>query len=492
MKKYPVLMLVSGSFKEARDDGRSIRVYRSAEELLASEREAGSVIMETQLFHQGEEREYAENILALRRSAIFCYAPIFFTHSVSALDVLADGVSDDVGALARAGDMILNRGEQLRASSLEGSYKLRMLSYMYARGSDYELAPFCAPGSKCIYGYPLVAAIMNRDGGEPERYSGGSGTELHGAPLFNDDEMAVALKWIREAQLHGYIEHTRIYDRIRLCPKCQTGMLNYVDICPHCGSLDIAKKKMIHCFTCGYVAPEPEFRRGFTLSCPRCDSRLRHIGSDYDYPLESYQCGNCGSAFVEPDVRVSCLSCGTRSLPEELTVSNFYGYRLSDRGEEALRTGIIPEDFMLFSGASVVTMQSFCGIIKWLLELRRRYADEDFSLLRARLSGLSEAEELIGTAGLRAVISELDRRIRELVRETDITVLGEDGAFWLLLPRTPFNGGMILTERLEDMSSLFEGRGAEKLRLSVKCFSISADDASLPPDELLKKLAKEA
>ena len=50
---------------------------------------------------------------------------------------------------------------------------------------------------------------------------------------------------------------------------------------------------------------------------------------------------------------------------------------------------------------------------------------------------------------------------------------------------------MILAGRLEALSSLFEGPGAERLSLSVKCFSISEEEAVVSPDELLIKLAKE-
>lgn len=485
MKEYSVLLITAAAADEAAATCR----YRSAAALLAAEREPATVVIDTSQFKPGEELEYYKNIAALRQSPVFCYAPLYFTHSVRGLDVLADGVFDDLKAAAREGEAVLSRGERIKTSSLPGSYKLRMLSYMYARGG-YELKPYCVPGSKWIYGYPTAAAIMEHEAAPGDRHWNDGETQPYDRYIFDCAEMTQATEWIRSLHRCGYTEQTTVYDRIRLCPKCQTGYLNYIDICPECGSLNIVRKRMVHCFTCGCVAPEAEFRQGFSLSCPRCDAKLRHIGSDYDHPLESYQCEDCGSSFVEPDVRVSCLNCGAQSLPSELAVNNFYGYRLSDRGAEAVRSGIISEEFTLFGDTNVVSMQIFCGIIKWLLSLRRRYPDADFSLLRVKLSGLSDAEEAVGAAGLRRVITELETRIKALVRETDVSVLGGDGIFWLLLPRTPLEGGRVLAGRLEDMGSLFEGPGAEKLRLSVKCLSVSEEEAALPPDELLKKFAK--
>lgn len=490
MKNYPVLRLLHAA-EERADEETTIRDYTSAEELLAAEREPAVIIIDTSRLHEGEERTCYKNILALRQSSVFCYAPLFFTNSLRSLDILADGVSDDITTAVKKGEIILKRGERIKASSLAGSGKLRMLSYMYTRGGDYELKPLCIPGSKWIYGYPEAAVILEHEPGAEEEDGGSEKGFSYNHPVFDADDMERAAKWIRNSQQYGYTEHTKVYDRIRLCPKCMTGHLNYVDLCPNCGSLNIAKKRMLHCFTCGHVAPESEFRHDFSFVCPRCGTKLRHIGSDYDYPLESYQCRDCGSSFVEPEVKVSCLDCGAQSLPEELIVSNFYGYRLSDRGAEAVRTGIISEEFMLFAGTSIVNMRTFCVIMKWLLNLRRRYPDEGFSLLRVKLSGLSEAEEIIGGIELRNLIGELDSRIKSLVRETDITVLGDGGIFWLILPRTPFEGGMILAGRLEALSSLFAGPGAERLSLSVKCFSISEEEAAVSPDELLIKLAKE-
>lgn len=488
MKKYPVLRLLNGG--NAPGDGEA-RDYGSVRELLAAEHSPAIIIIDSSRYLPGEGRAYYEDILNLRQSPVFCYAPIFFTRSVCGLDILADGVSDDIGAIEREGGAILARGERVKASSLAGSYKLRMLSYMYARGSGYELTPYCVPGSKWIYGYPAAAVIMEREPQTDETCYDCRDIRSYNRFVFDDKEMAAATKWIRNLQRRGYTEHTAIYDRIRLCPKCQTGHLNYVDVCPNCGSLNIAKKRMLHCFTCGNVAPESDFRRDFSLVCPRCDTKLRHIGSDYDHPLESYQCEDCGSSFVEADVKVSCLNCGAQSLPGELTINNFYGYRLGERGEEAVRTGIISEDFTLFGGTNVVSIQTFCSVVKWLSSFRGRYPDAGFSLLRVKLIGLSEAEDVIGAAELRKLIAELDTRIRASVRETDITTLDEDGTFWLILPRTSLDGGTALAKRLEEMSSLFGEQAAGKLGLSAKCFMVSDAVAKMPPQELLKKLAKE-
>ena len=98
---------------------------------------------------------------------------------------------------------------------------------------------------------------------------------------------------------------------------------------------------------------------------------------------------------------------------------------------------------------------------------------------------------MIGAAELRKLIAELDTRIRASVRETDITTLDEDGTFWLILPRTSLDGGTALAKRLEEMSSLFGEQAAGKLGLSAKCFMVSDAVAKMPPQELLKKLAKE-
>ncbi|MEG1825358.1 MAG: hypothetical protein RR501_11350 [Cloacibacillus sp.] len=491
MTQHPVFKIMCDNEHAAGSprDGESF--FSTADDLLSKVHSVGTVLIEaSQGYNEGR---YMREIERLRQSPLFCYAPIFLTRSVCGADAVTDGVAPDSTAIPPKADAILARGSKIRLEKLEHSYKLRMLAYIYARGDAYELKPYCVPGSKWIYGYPNASLIVERQSSvsdEAPSLCCDDGS-CYSHVYYNDDSISAAYDLLKNLAQKNYLEEKKIYNRIRLCPKCATGHLNYVDTCPQCGSLNMHRKKMLHCFTCGHVAPEENFKQDFSLICPRCATKLRHIGSDYDFPLESFLCSDCGASFVEPAVKVSCLNCGASSEQENLLVRNFYGYSIGEKGTEALMTGVLSEDFMLFDGTNVVNFETFCGLFRWLSILEKRYPDAGFSLLGVRLLGLAEAEEAIGSVRLQKFIAELGRRIKELVRDSDIAAKGPYGAFWVILPRTSIEGGNILADRIKKLESFFDGAGAEHVRISVKCFPTSADDPDTSKEELLARYSKE-
>ena len=466
-------------------------VYESAAALLASEKQTATVVFATARLCAADAAAIVGEIKQLRRSPLFCYAPVFFTCEAAGLESLCDGVLTSNPQCFDKGLAMLARGEEICGEHLDDSDRLRLLAYIFVRGEDFELKPYCVPGSKWIYGYPDASLIAGDESVITEGIGSTREMSAYASSLFDSDEIIRSTKLLELGTAMNYLVHTKVYNRIRLCPKCETGHLNYIDLCPKCGSLSIHKVSMLHCFTCGYVAPEDKFRQDTTLICPRCSTKLRHIGSDYDHPLESYICDDCGSAFVDPDVKASCLNCGAVSDTDSLIVKNYFGYRLAEKGVVALKTGLLQEDIMLFDGTNVVGTQTFCGLLKWLSMLKKRYADADFSLLGVKLYGLADAEQNIGSGRLRELIGELGKRIDELVRNTDITTKDKDGNFWLILPRTPLSGGSILAGRIENLTSLINGAQGGGLRVTVHCFPAPDVASAELQEELLHKLSAE-
>ena len=482
MDKYNLYKIAATKPAEKTADGAS--QYESAEELLAAKLPAGIVIIETGVSSHLQSNDIFETLLALRQDPEFYLAPIFLTTLISDLKGFADGIAQTMEEMTAAGTLILQRRKEIKHEEIRNDNRLRLLAFIYSRGTMYELKPHCMPCLGTIYTYPPAILLLGETAAVRESATQNSGAADYGPQTKRISESAKTL--IRELYENKYIERTQLYDRIRKCPKCNSGHINYIDLCPECGSLNIEKKTMLHCFTCGNVAPEEEFRSGTTLVCKRCATRLRHIGSDYDHPLESYLCGDCGTSFIEPEIKAACFDCSARTSPDELSYENLYGYRLTAKGIDSAKRGILSEEFMLFGNTHIVDMQIFSGIMNWLLALRRRYADADFSLLRVRLTGLAEAEEVLGNAKLRELLSEIKTRIQDFVRDTDISLLSDEHTVWILLPRTSFEGASVLASRLTNLSKLYDIPGADKLSLSVKPFFISEKESTMTPTELIK------
>jgi GGDEF domain-containing protein len=254
--------------------------------------------------------------------------------------------------------------------------------------------------------------------------------------------------------------------------------LNYIDSCPLCGSIDFSKRRMIHCFTCSHVAPEENFKSGMRFICPHCNTQLRHIGSDYDRPVEAYSCNYCGERFVEPDVKAACLKCRRKSPADELTVRQLYTYGLAEKGKRAALLGNIDLEFSLFDNHRNVLPQFFYQITDWLVQMKARYSDAEFTLLCIKIIGLEGANSTAGIERFQKLVDELAGRIRELVRLTDITTSTGANTFWVLLPRTNLSGGEILASRIAKLADMVALENSGHIDIRIKCFSIPEEYAS--------------
>ncbi len=462
-------------FKTGDADG--LRAYADTDAMLASETAPSAVWMDTS---EGGPGAYCDAMRRLRASAVFCCVPIYVTANRFSLAELTDGAAADLSQIKETAARCLARGQKISREQLASGPTLRLLDYMYTRGEGYEMAPLCRAGSPWGYGYPQAAVFfLPEETPECDAY----------AEVFSAESMRRAQDRLKAAENSGLVEKTTLVSRMRFCPKCHSSLLNYIDVCPQCSSINIRREELIHCFTCGHVAPREEFLSGSTLQCVRCGSILRHIGSDYDYPLESYLCSDCSEAFVEPAIHVQCLSCGCTSATNELSARDFYSCRLTAAGAEAARSGRLLDSFMLFSGETKTTLPVFAGFLKWIFRLHKRYHDAEYSVLRVRLEGFSTARDVIGEDKLFAFMEELNSRLAGIIRDTDIAAEPERGTLWLILPRTAKSGGETLARRI---SSILPQEFAEEIRscltLNAECVDLSEESESLPAGKLFELL----
>ena len=145
--------------------------------------------------------------------------------------------------------------------------------------------------------------------------------------------------WLRTASRDGLIQADELVNRLRQCRACNGAHLNYVDTCPGCQSIDIAAESALHCFNCGHVGLEEQFLRHHRLECPNCNTALRHIGTDYDRPIENQVCRACGQMFIDATVVADCLDCGHRNGLDELVQRRVSRYVLGPAGRMLAQYG---------------------------------------------------------------------------------------------------------------------------------------------------------
>ena len=134
----------------------------------------------------------------------------------------------------------------------------------------------------------------------------------------------------------------RFAERLPVCPVCSGSRLIAREVCPHCGSANIAEHALVHHFRCGYQAPRSDFLQGEGLYCPKCRRELRHFGVDYDTPGAVTTCGRCEADSAAPQVALLCLDCGGETRSDQVRWLDWHAYHLTPAGEAAIRSGHLP------------------------------------------------------------------------------------------------------------------------------------------------------
>jgi GGDEF domain-containing protein len=364
----------------------------------------------------------------LRADPASSIKPIYLLKSLSdRVDPMTDGVVSSIREAYERGTEMVNRLLELDSDSLIGPENdtYRVLGYMYSR-PDACLEPHGHWRNKRFYAFPVLNA------------------------MFDHVDDSALLQNLLDRKL---VEPLRLMDRLRHCSQCDGTHLNYIDICPNCADIDIVQVPFLHCFTCGHVAPEEQYVSQSVLACPKCAARLRHIGVDYDRPLENYQCKGCRHVFIEPAISVRCMHCHTPSAPDELIPRSVYTYQLTEKGRTSARTGAVEDVFGLIDNLNNTTVSYFESILDWLLSLCRRHHEEQFSLVGVRIRNVVELTDRIGRHKVRALMDEFARRVHELIRSTDLATRMNQYTLWLLLPKTDVQGNAVVLDRIRLLKS---------------------------------------
>lgn len=338
-------------------------------------------------------------------------------HSV--LPPLFEGTTTDLSACALQASRMQNLLESLRldVSALQADEKL--LVYLYIRENS-TLLPFMDRQSLSLWRYPVADALS-----------------------FSPQSADAMLQQLVQRRL---LTPRQLIDRTRHCPACGSAHPHFIDVCPHCASIDIRKAPALHCFTCGHVAPQTDFQATDGLVCPQCRTSLRHIGVDYDRPLTQYVCWDCHHAFIEPEIIARCLDCGAKNTPDGLQSRDISSLVLSPQGRTALRTGRLDESFAAMDIPNFVIPNYFRYIVDWALAAHKRHADLGFGLVLMVIHNAEIIASTIGHQRAYELFDELVRRIGELLRDSDIVTRQEEHKLWFFLPLSSVDG---FTQRLK-------------------------------------------
>lgn len=393
-------------------------------------------------------------------------------------EALADGVAPSQAIeIAKQWSDWNARLERLAGTNKEADAWWAVDQWLLLR-PDAWIKPISDPAHRNLYTYPLLDALLNE-------------TVSDGLSLLEN-------RW----NLGDY-ERGPLVDRIRSCRECNSSHINYVDVCSQCRSLEIARQPCLHCFICGNVDRQQHFSKNDGLRCPNCLTKLRHIGTDYDRPLENYQCHSCQNLFIDASVEARCLSCGHRHETDELRAREIRPFRLNEAGRLKRLNGNYRAQSTQTTDRRdprLVTKEQFADLVNWqinvhaLTQQAAAYTSLSPALVAVRLD-LEIQPDLENIPR-----DQLDRWMTSLVEAlatSERAVREHDNMIWILRPHCRSHDIETFHKYLVNHLQSKHPNDRHPIRVQTKGYLLNKninpqDDAELLQARLLSELTEQA
>jgi GGDEF domain-containing protein len=358
---------------------------------------------------KSDSESYTRTLLRqIRRDRDNATALVFTYGTVADSDEpLSDGPmpSTREALLNRIGDM-QKRAQAMQAHGDHDTPEARLIEYLWLR-PGYVLEPKSDWKHPQRYYYPILELLDHSE---------------------SDSDI-----YLQKMDREGLLEKVALKDRQRECDFCGSAHLSFIDVCPNCRSIEIDQHTALHCFTCGLIAPEERFVNGSQRGCPKCGANLRHIGTDYDRPLETCVCASCEHVFVEGEVVARCAICAHSMPPPSLRLHKFYSWRLGAAGRLAAQGN--PE---ITRGYGISANQNgrdnFVASVEWMLKMMQTQKDLHFVLMSLHLINRKELESTLGSANAARLVEAYVERLREALNDADLLVRSDDENILIMIP----------------------------------------------------------
>ena len=260
------------------------------------------------------------------------------------------------------------------------------------------------------------------------------------------------------------------------------GLLNFKYCCPNCQSVDLSTEPFVHCFTCGNVGPVNEFMKHQELVCNRCQTTLKHIGIDYDKPLEDKICGRCQHRFFEPHTLFICFSCEQVGEPDSLKTRKLDAFQLTKKGEDFAKNRLKKLEVDLGAFFELVNFSLLELVIQWQVKVAVRHTEVEFIVGVIFVENIEALSEEIGFLKTEQQLVLFYENARELFRTTDLVSVHDDKLF-CFLSMTSLKHLQVIQERIKNFDKNVSETAAT---LDVKFGFLSS--AEIIKDELKNEL----
>ncbi len=347
----------------------------------------------------------------------FYLKPIFLiNHKESKdpfLNYLHDGIVysyDQIKEISEVVKQIFFKTTQLDyqiISSFEAQTMKKVLNFMFTRDLK-TLKPHVDVSSIIGYTYPEIS--------------------VH----FDDAEESQVLEIFEWAEREGLI-WPDFMERIYLCNLCSSGFLSYREVCPHCNSSNSKSEDLVHHFPCAYIGPLSDYKNSIdnTLTCPKCNKGLRHIGVDYDKPSIIHHCNSCDNNFQDFFVKAKCISCSQDVEVQYLIPKSINIYKLTKKGRAAATNGFLSSGQEIEDIFGTINMATFKIMLHYELERIKANSSQKTSIAIINLENIFELYNKIGKKAEKKLLEDLVHMIRENIHPADFIAFENSSTLYL-------------------------------------------------------------
>lgn len=296
--------------------------------------------------------------------------------------------------------------------SFEAQTMKKVLNYMYTRELR-TLKPYVDLNSIIGYTFPEIS--------------------VH----FDDAEEAQVLEIFEWAEREGLI-WPDFHERIYLCNQCSSGFLSYREVCPHCNSSNSKSEDLVHHFPCAFIGPISDFKNPIdnTLTCPKCNKGLRHIGVDYDKPSIIHHCNSCDNNFQDFFVKAKCISCTQDIEVQYLIPKSINVYKLTKKGRAAATNGFLSSGQEIEDIFGTINMATFKIMLHYELERVKANPSQKTSIALINMENVFELYNKIGKKAEKTLLEDLVNMIRENIKPSDFIAFENSSTLYLGLMNT--------------------------------------------------------
>jgi hypothetical protein len=351
------------------------------------------------------------------------------------LNYLHDGIVysyDQIKEIAEVVKQIFFKTTQLDFQlipSFEAQTMKKVLNFMYTRDLK-TLKPFVDLNSIIGYTFPEIS--------------------VH----FDNAEEAQVLEIFEWAEREGLI-WPDFQERIYLCNHCSSGFLSYREVCPHCNSSNSKSEDLVHHFPCAFIGPISDFKNAIdnTLTCPKCNKDLRHIGVDYDKPAIIHHCNSCDNNFQDFFVKAKCISCSQDVEVQYLIPKSINVYKLTKKGRSAATNGFLSSGQEVEDIFGTINMSTFKIMLHYELERVKANPSQKTSIALVNFENIFELYNKIGKKAEKNLLEDLVNMIRENIKPSDFIAFENSSTLYLGLINAD---AMKAEQQLMELSILIE------------------------------------